>query len=228
VPEDDPRLPRLPAAALSPEARALAESQLPWSPALKDQLRLQASLLPPARPLPAAVEFTRQGLTEQRQAISALERVRAARLREIAAIELEIAGRRETERTLEEWLARADGTPDPPRATTPPAKTLAPASATPNAPAATSPAATVTPATQPAVEHSGRPLVRRFLDENPIPGASAARVRAAMGGHGDGSAPVPGSWTASEATRLGRKLYVPSESTIQRELNERQASVTKR
>jgi hypothetical protein len=98
VPEDDLRLPRLAPAALS--VRALLKSQ-------KDQVAGLGTLLPPElRPLPAAVELTRQGLTEQRQAIPALERERAARLREIAAIELEIAERRETVRTVEEWLAR--------------------------------------------------------------------------------------------------------------------------
>jgi hypothetical protein len=128
VPKDDLSLPRFPPAALSPKDGAL-------SPALKAQLELQASLLPPARwPLPAAVEFTRKQLTEQRQEITALERNLAARRQENAAIErnlaarrqedaaieLEIAGRREAMRTVEEWLTRG-------RAASPPTQTPEPA-----------------------------------------------------------------------------------------------------
>lgn len=98
-------------------------------------------------------------------------------------------------------------------------RAAAPAPAKPNSP----PAATARPALQPALEHSGRALVRRFLGEKPMLDMSAARIREAMGGDDvDRSAPAPGSWTAKEAERLKRQLNVPSESTIQRELNARQ------
>jgi hypothetical protein len=131
VPKDDLRLPRLPPAALSREELARLKEGL--SP---DKLaRLRQLEPPPGQPaLASAVEFTRKQLTEQRQAITALERDLAARRQEIAAIELEIAaieleiaGRREAARTVEEWLARGGRAPDPPRATSPPTKTPAPA-----------------------------------------------------------------------------------------------------
>jgi hypothetical protein len=234
VPADEPRLPRLPPAALSPEARALLKSQVPsagelWTPALKDQLaglrspaleaqlaglrspELQAMLLTPESwPLPV-IEFKHRQLLERRQAIEALERQRDG-------IERKIASERQAARAIEAELARAGRMLDPSGATSPPTKTPSP---DPSA----STLAAATPAPQP-VEHSPRALVGRFLDESPMRGASAAWIREAMGGTVDGSAPASDSWIGKEAARLGRKLNAPSESTIQRELNERQASVS--
>jgi hypothetical protein len=123
VPKDDLSLPRLPPTALSPGARALLKSQ-------QDQIAGLGTLRPSAREPRPAVEFARKQLTEHRRAIAALERDLAARWQELEALELEIAGRREAARTVEEWLARGGRTPDPPRATSPRAKTQAPAVST--------------------------------------------------------------------------------------------------
>jgi hypothetical protein len=174
VPEDNLRLPRFAPAALSPEVRALLKSQLPspgqlWPPALKAQLaglrspELQATLLPPALWPPSVIEFKQRQLVERCQAIEALERERDA-------IERKIGSERQAARSIEAELARAGGTPDPPGVSA-------------------STAATLPPAPSLTVEHSsGRPLVQRFLDANPMSGASAARIREAMGGRGEGSA----------------------------------------
>jgi hypothetical protein len=139
VPEDEFRLARLPPPALSREELARFKQLMP-SPQQLSLRQLGPSLKHPAT-LPSSVEFTRQGVTEYRRAITALERDLAARRRgiaaielEIAAIEQEIAGRRETVRTLEEWLAREGRPPDPPWATSPSAKTPAPAPAASVAP----------------------------------------------------------------------------------------------
>jgi hypothetical protein len=122
-------------------------------------------------------------------------------------------------------LSPAVGTASPAPADPPPRET--PANAAPASTVSATPDPSPVPQSQPAVEHSPRALVRRFLDENPMPGVSAARIRKAMGGRDDDPRPVPGSWVANEATRLRLTLNVPSKSTIERELEERQASVSR-
>jgi hypothetical protein len=218
LPKDDLGLPRLLPAALSPEVRALLKSQNDQLTGLgallksqNDQLTGLGTLLPPTRWSHAVIALKQRQLVERRQAIEALERQRDA-------IERKIASERQAARAIEAELARAGRMLDPSGATSPPTKTPSP---DPSA----STLAAATPAPQP-VEHSPRALVGRFLDESPMRGASAAWIREAMGGTVDGSAPASDSWIGKEAARLGRKLNAPSESTIQRELNERQASVS--
>ena len=163
-------------------------------------------------------------LAENQEAIEALVRKRAARPGESRDIEREIAALREAIRLTEGYrsLARSRNR-DGERADAA-LPTIARETTSPTAP-----------------RRSARRLVRRrhrrrrstrrapwcgvSLLKTSMPGESAAKVREAMGGRIDGTSeptePTPDSWIDNEGKRLKRKLRVPSESTIQRELNER-------
>jgi hypothetical protein len=204
VPEDDPKIPpfatpRIPELALSDEQNKFFRKQ--GGRELGEAVK-RLGLQDPSRAL-GNIQIARKQLEQAKMEIAQLDL-------KIAELDHERGGRREAARALQAWLVEHEqGTPTPARP-----------NSLENSPP---PAATARPALQPGVEHSGRALVRRFLSEHPMLG-SAARIREAMGGDDvDGSAPAPGSWTAKEAERLHRQLNVPSESTIQRELNERQA-----